>query len=328
MKNLVSIIIPVYNVSKYIERCIQSVMNQTYTNIECIIVDDVTPDDSIEKCEKMIATYEGPISFTILHHEKNRGLSASRNTGTKAAHGEYIYYFDSDDEITSNCVELLMGEVESNPDVEMVQGLTKAVPSKKYYKKDFLKEIDDVHDNLWIRQHFYRIKNEGKLPVNAWDKLIKREFLEQHSLYFKEGLIHEDEMWMFYVVKHLTHMCFVHEPTYIHYCGTEGSIMSTNSRKRQAYHWSVILNEVIQNLDEPLRKNQLLTYLLRLVKFFGKDGKISYDELLKKYSAEVYKSHFYLIFVYLKIFQILYGLDKGYFSKKLVYKLILLQSSL
>ena len=84
----VSIIIPVYNVSAYIERCIKSVINQTYYDIECIIVDDATPDDSITKCEQMIAAYDVPIRFSILHHQQNRGLSAARNTGTEVATGE------------------------------------------------------------------------------------------------------------------------------------------------------------------------------------------------------------------------------------------------
>ena len=97
---LVSVIIPVYQVSDYVERCLLSVMNQTYQNIECIIVDDCSTDDSVAKCDRLISTYKGPIKFQILHHERNRGLSAARNTGTDAATGEYIFYLDSDDEIT------------------------------------------------------------------------------------------------------------------------------------------------------------------------------------------------------------------------------------
>ena len=69
---LISIIIPIYNVSSYIERCLQSVMRQTYGEIECIIVDDASPDYSIEKCERLIETYNGPIRFSILHHKFNR----------------------------------------------------------------------------------------------------------------------------------------------------------------------------------------------------------------------------------------------------------------
>ena len=75
-------------------------MRQTYQGaMECLIVDDCGTDDSMAIAERTIATYEGPIVFQVLHHERNRGLSAARNTGTLAAKGDYLYYLDSDDEI-------------------------------------------------------------------------------------------------------------------------------------------------------------------------------------------------------------------------------------
>ena len=87
-----SIIIPVYNVEPYIEDCLRSVMRQTYQGaMECLIVDDCGTDDSMAIAERTIATYEGPIVFQVLHHERNRGLSAARNTGTLAAKGDYLY---------------------------------------------------------------------------------------------------------------------------------------------------------------------------------------------------------------------------------------------
>ena len=91
---MVSVVIPVYQVSGYIERCIRSVMAQTFTDIECIIVDDASQDDSIEKCERLIGEYDGPIRFRILRHKENRGLSAARNTGAKAATGEWIFFIE------------------------------------------------------------------------------------------------------------------------------------------------------------------------------------------------------------------------------------------
>ena len=127
---LVSVIIPVYQVTDYVERCLKSVMSQTYTDIECIIVDDKTQDDSIEKCERLIEVYnnnlkldgKGRIRFKILHHEVNRGLSAARNTGTQAATGEYLYYLDSDDYISADCIETLIAPFKEHASLEMVQG--------------------------------------------------------------------------------------------------------------------------------------------------------------------------------------------------------------
>lgn len=136
----VSIIIPIYNVSDYVKRCMKSVMHQSYDNIECIVVDDCSPDDSIAKCEKMIADYHGPINFTILHHQCNRGLSAARNTGTDAATGDYILYLDSDDELTSDCIEKLVRPLLNDPTIEMVMGGTRGYPGRMSDSSLFQKE--------------------------------------------------------------------------------------------------------------------------------------------------------------------------------------------
>ena len=118
----VSVIIPVYNVSDYVERCVRSVMDQTYRDIECVIVDDCSPDDSITKCERMIEAYEGPISFSIVRHEKNKGVSAARNTGLKASTGDYVAYMDSDDAITEDFIEKLARPIKRDSSIEMVIG--------------------------------------------------------------------------------------------------------------------------------------------------------------------------------------------------------------
>ena len=178
----VSLVVPVYNVSAYIERCINSVLNQTYHNIECIIVDDCTPDDSIEKAKKLVSTYKGDIRFKFVAHEKNRGLSAGRNTGTEHSTGDYIYYLDSDDEITSNCIELMVEKVRMNPEVEMVQGLVDSKPHNDYYDMPYFDGIDYIDNNRKIRQLLFQPIQQ--FPVNAWNKLLKKSFLEQFSLLY------------------------------------------------------------------------------------------------------------------------------------------------
>ena len=118
----ISIIIPVYNVAEYITECLQSVMRQTYKGeIECILVDDCGTDNSIAVAEKLLADYKGAISFRILRHAHNRGLSAARNTGTDAATSDYIYYLDSDDYISDDCLEVLAEPLKSR-EYDMVVG--------------------------------------------------------------------------------------------------------------------------------------------------------------------------------------------------------------
>ena len=103
----VSIIIPVYNVVDYIERCWKSVNAQTYSDIELIFVDDCGTDESISKLETLIS--EGSrFPVQIIKHKKNRGLSAARNTGIEASSGDYVYFLDSDDDLVPSCIEELV----------------------------------------------------------------------------------------------------------------------------------------------------------------------------------------------------------------------------
>jgi len=260
----VSIIIPIYNVAAYIERCLQSVIAQSYPALECILVDDCTPDDSIAICEHLIARYEGPIHFKILHHNRNRGLSAARNTGTDASSGEYIYYLDSDDEITPNCISRLVKETELNPDVELVQGNTKPNPFKKGYLYDIGQTSLTLVNNHDIRFHAFRIADS--LPVNAWNKLVKRKFLKKNHITFLEGLIHEDVLWSFFVYNHLTKLSVIPDVTYIHYI-TENSIMTTTSQKRSGYNWAIILNKISHNITPPHSSLLLYKYSYKSVEW-------------------------------------------------------------
>ena len=260
----VSIIVPIYNVSEYIERCIKSVIAQSYNDIECILVDDCTPDDSIEKCQKMIDSYCGAIDFKIIHHKRNRGLSAARNTGTDAAQGKYIYYLDSDDEITPDCIQLLVHEVELNPEVELVQGNVHVIPYNKWYDLKIYQQPCYKEGNEWIRYNFFRIGEE--FPVMAWNKLIRKDFLYINNISFKEGIIHEDELWTLLLVKKLRKYAIINEKTYRHY-QREQSIMGeiangqTNAIKRSAKSWMYICRIAFKQLDEPFIQLQLFKYL-------------------------------------------------------------------
>ena len=254
----VSVIVPVYNVSEYIERCLQSVLQQTYTDFECIMVDDCTPDDSIAKAHRLVDSYHGPITFRFLSHNRNRGLSAARNTGTEAAQGKYIYYLDSDDEITGNCLALLVKETEFHPEVELVQGGVTAIPYNKWYDLEYYQHPCYKESNKWVRYNFF--KYGEVLPVNAWNKLVRKDFLTRNHLTFEEGLIHEDELWTLRMVKVLSRISIIGQPTYIHYA-TGNSIMSTTSKQRSAKNIMYTVRTAFHELDEPYKELQLYKYL-------------------------------------------------------------------
>ena len=219
-------------------------MRQTYQGaMECLIVDDCGTDDSMAIAERVIATYEGPIVFQILHHERNRGLSAARNTGTLAAKGDYLYYLDSDDVITEDCIALLMGKAEEYPEAELVQGNScchTLTGETVVFVKQYALAV--ASSNNEVRECYYR-----QMSVNVWNKLIRRDFLIDHHLFNKEGIIFEDQLWIFYLLKYLNKACFVSAITY-HQKKRPHSITTGTDRATMAYHYAIVYHDILSNL--------------------------------------------------------------------------------
>ena len=237
LKMKVSIVIPVYNVESYIEDCLKSVAAQTYKGeIECIIVNDCTPDGSCAIIEQFIKEYNGNIEFKLLHHTINRGLSAARNTGIDAATGEYIYFLDSDDEITPECIELLV-EPLKNKKYDFVIGNYETVDSDVIFPQ-LLVERDDITTNEEIRNQYFK----GNWYMMAWNKLCYLGFIRKEELYFKEGLINEDELWSFKLACTAQSMYAVTSNTY-KYKIRETSIMGSINQTRTADTFSTVTNE-------------------------------------------------------------------------------------
>lgn len=134
---IVSIIIPIYNVESYIRQCLQSVMNQTLTEgVECILVDDCGQDMSMNIAQKMVDEYHGNINFHILHHDNTKGLSEARNTGIKAAKGEYIYFLSGKDYLEDEFISVVRKESDNKDIVSF--GYTLEDKNRILYKKYFL----------------------------------------------------------------------------------------------------------------------------------------------------------------------------------------------
>ena len=213
----ISIIIPIYNVAPYIADCLRSVLAQTYSLLEVILVNDATPDDSMTQAAPWIEKLQARFEVKVLNHTSNRGLSAARNTGMEAATGDWIYFLDSDDEITPNCIELLVAKAAEHPDVDFVIGGIKLTGSTKTFP---------------LKCNSYVVGNENilhdyttyKWYVMAVNRLCKKKYLQQNKLFFKEGLLHEDELYSFQMATKTQAMAVVHEETYIYKVRTTGSI--------------------------------------------------------------------------------------------------------
>ena len=246
----VSIIIPVYKVSAYIEDCLRSVMNQTYDDIECILVDDVSPDDSIAKCERMIAAYQGPKKFIILHMSHNGGASAARNKGTDAATGEYVFYLDSDDGLTNDCIEKLIGPMRKDRTIEMVMGNhTRCSNGFAIHPSDRVTltlQDEEFNSREAVRNRYF----STGIYQSIWNKLIRRDFLNQYQLRFKEGVYWEDTLWLFYVVKYLSHLYTIPDITYYYVKRPQSVTTGMVKRIELLGHWCTVYEEIADHFTE------------------------------------------------------------------------------
>lgn len=264
----VSIIVPVYNVEPYIKECFDSVASQTYCGpLECIFVDDCGTDDSMGVLGSCIEAYKGNIEFRVVHHEKNRGLSAARNTGIGEAKGDYVYFLDSDDAITSDCIQKLAGHVRKHPGVDMVCGST--------FGKG--KQWLDMKHKWWLPAYSCSPKlikatmlHRSSIPTTAWNKLVRRRLVYENNIYFEEGLIHEDELWNFFMAKYVGSVAIERDVTYIYRESPEGIMAKSVSPMRYAPVVKVMLN----NLSQPC----IIAEILCVLSFVESPD---YDNLLK-----------------------------------------------
>lgn len=220
----VSIVIPVYNVAPYIADCLRSVLAQTYSLLEVILVNDATPDDSMTQAAPWIEKLQARFEVKVLNHTSNRGLSAARNTGMEAATGDWIYFLDSDDEITPNCIELLVAKAAEHPDVDFVIGGVKVVGARQQYP---LKCLPYVDSNKEIVRDYV----QGKWYVMAWNRLLKKEYILKNNLSFREGILHEDLLYSFQIATTACSMAAVNQETYIYKIRNIGSISSQKRLK-------------------------------------------------------------------------------------------------
>lgn len=284
MKMKITVIIPVYKVEKYIQACLESVIHQSYEgNIECLLVDDCSPDNSCEIIEAIVKNYKGNIQFKLLHHTNNRGLSAARNTGMENATGDYILFLDSDDRITEDCIEKLaapldnyrydfvVGDYKTEPEDPSLWYAPLTMDKGAYFKDKIL--------SAYVHKIYYGM---------AWNKLCSKTFLLQYKLFFKEGLLHEDELWSCQMACKAKSMYVVKAVTYV-YSIRPGSIMTTGSLK---LHWSAVFQVAEGMLDCTTQQNKtqkellypfILLYIKRIL--HGTYLRGTHDEFLWGYAT-------------------------------------------
>ncbi|MBE5805366.1 MAG: glycosyltransferase [Clostridiales bacterium] len=226
----VSVVVPVYNVENYIEKCLNSLVNQTLEEIEIIIVNDGSTDNSENIIKKYSEKYFKKIKYLI---KENGGLSDARNYGIKYATGEYIAFLDSDDYVSFDLYEKMYNKaIECNAD---------------YVECDFIWKYDDreLNDIGYV----YKDKKEMMIfaRVVAWNKLIKRQIVVDNKIEFPKGLRYEDIEFFYKIMPYIKSFSFVKEPL-IYYSQRGDSIINTqNERTRDIF---IVLKNVINYYKE------------------------------------------------------------------------------
>lgn len=217
-KKLISIIIPVYNAEKYLDNCLETLVDQTYPHIEIILVDDGSPDRSPEICDKF-AAQDARIKVI---HKANEGVSAARNCGILASKGNYIMFVDSDDWVELNFVEVMLNTlIQYDADIVNCQYI---LENKNYKKFDSYIKYDNFMKNNY---ESIKILNEDSIVTNhLWRNIFKRKLFK--NIKFPVGKNYEDICVMHDLFFNSDKIVFIGNTLY-HYFSNECSIVHTKS---------------------------------------------------------------------------------------------------
>ena len=222
---LISVIVPVYRVEEYLERCVKSMLSQTYKNLEVILVDDGSPDQCPAICD---ACAEKDARVKVIHQE-NKGLSGARNAGIDAASGEYLAFVDSDDYVSPHFIEELY---------QLLQDTGCAIGQCRfsYVKGDGLVEESDsafcIYRGESLMEQLYGPEEKATCFVVAWNKLYRAELFKETGIRYPEGRIHEDEATTYRLFHEAKKLAFLDRALYGYYTENGGSITSVFSAKR------------------------------------------------------------------------------------------------
>ena len=260
---LISVIVPIYKVEKYLSRCIDSIIGQTYTNLEIILVDDGSPDN----CGKMCDKYSVQDKRIIVIHKANGGLSDARNAGIKIANGKYIAFIDSDDGVSTKYFEILYSLIKSySADISLCSFV-------KTYNIDRF-SVENVNSKIFVYTNIEALEEYFTVyypqMVVAWGKLYKAG-LFQH-VRFPLGKVHEDEYTTYRLLYLSNKIVFTTEKLY-YYLQTENSITREESQFNHRMQYLDALKERIDFFakvkQEDLKNKTVRRYFTTLVSTYG-----------------------------------------------------------
>lgn len=265
-----SIIVPIYNVDEYIEHCINSILSQENVELEIILVDDGSTDDSGKICDQFADRYE----HIQVIHQHNKGLSEARNTGIKHAKGDYILFVDGDDCIVKDSIKYIEREIinDKYPDIVFLE-CKKVTFGRENSIKKIIPMMDGVTEkvrDLERENLLMYISQLPKYPAAAWSKAIKRKLFLDDELLFEAGLISEDLEWavrLFLKVESAGYCC---KDYYLYRQRRKNSLSSIYSEKKAldmlytVEKWSRELKDLYSEEEQRLIKS-LMEYVFRFL---------------------------------------------------------------
>lgn len=323
-----SVIIPVYNVEKYINRCVKSILSQRYNDLEIILIDNGSTDRSGSICD----IYANEYANISVYHIENHGVGSARNFGLSKARGEFIYFVDSDDYLVGN----LFAEFEDKlvPDLDLLvfsyynsfeQELTERNRTKKclpysglYDKNDFIKIFTD----LFLSDMLYTV----------WNKFYRREFLIENNISFEKYELGEDVRFNLNAYRNVNKVYLSQDSYYVYVIGRKGSAMSGYNPKRLQYQlhelkmvddllsdWNLDSSELVNtvkarilmsNIYNITKQNLSVNRKVKLVKDTCERQEI--EDFIKNDSSALnplikllLKCRMYVVLIYLKKIQML-----------------------
>ena len=213
----VTVIVPIYKVESFIERCVRTLMTQTLSEIEYVFVDDASPDRSVQILKDVILCYpERKKNVRIIHHDVNKGLPAARNTGLSVAKGEYIFHCDSDDYADSTMLEdLYEAAVSNKSDIVWCDWYLTYTNKERYMSQPrFSSPIDAISAMLG-----------GGMKFNVWNKLVRRSLYIDYNITFPAGYGMGEDMTMIMLFAHASSITYIPK-AYYHYVKTNTNAFS------------------------------------------------------------------------------------------------------
>ena len=278
-----SIIIPVYNVMNYLERCVERVVSQTFRDLEIILVDDGSTDGSSDLCEHLKEQDE---RIQVIH-KSNGGLSDARNTGIAVATGDYIILLDSDDHISTDLCQSLstyMAALNHLPDIVTIHGVNIANEKVIGYLGYSCKDISCISGQAFLKRELLK----GNMNMTGCLSVYNRVFLDENQLQFRKGLLHEDEEFTpraFLSAKHVSNSGILG----YYYIYRDNSITNKKNYNLNASHINLITYELetrYQTIDDRTLKKLLLNSLVTKRLNIYQQGKLIGKKYIHLYDKE------------------------------------------